>query len=62
MEDDVQAGVRLVWVVNPDTRGVRVHRADGSITGLHEQDDLSGEEVIPGFLCPVGALFETPTS
>ncbi len=62
VEDYLQAGVRLVWVVNPDTRGVRVHRADGSITGLHEQDDLSGEEVIPGFLCPVAALFETPTS
>jgi Uma2 family endonuclease len=51
------AGVRLVWVVNPDTRQVRVHRADRSITEIHENDELSGEEIVPGFRCRVGDLF-----
>jgi Uma2 family endonuclease len=61
VEEFLRAGVRLVWVVNPDTRTVRIHRLDGSISGLHETDELSGEDVLPGFACPVAALFEMPS-
>jgi Uma2 family endonuclease len=61
VEEYLRAGVRLVWVVNPDTRTVRIHRPDGSITGLHETDELSGEDVLPGFTCSVAALFEIPS-
>jgi hypothetical protein len=52
--------VRLVWVVFPETREVHVHRPDRSITVLSEDDDLSGEDVIPGFRCRVSDLFLTP--
>ena len=54
------AGVQLVWVVNPPTRMVRIHRADGTVADLREPDELSGEDVVPGFRCRVGALFATP--
>ena len=60
IEQYLDAGVRLVWVINPETRTARVHRADGTITGLSESDDLSGEDVIPGFRCPLSALFPEP--
>ena len=30
-----------------------VYRADGSGSRLNEGDELSGEDVIPGFRCPV---------
>jgi Uma2 family endonuclease len=60
VDEYLQAGVRLVWVLNPRTRSVRVHRADGSVTDLDEADELSGEDVVPGFRCPVRDLFETP--
>jgi Uma2 family endonuclease len=53
LEDYQKAGVPLVWVIYPNSRTVRVHRADGSITYLHEDDVLSGEDIIPGFRCPV---------
>lgn len=53
----IAAGVRLVWVVNPATRSVRVHRSDGTVTDLEEADELSGEDVIPGFRCRVADLF-----
>jgi Uma2 family endonuclease len=53
-----RAGVRLVWVVHPPTRTVRVHRLDGTVTDLTEADELSGEDVIPGFHCAVRDLFE----
>ncbi|MGQ0633709.1 MAG: Uma2 family endonuclease [Planctomycetaceae bacterium] len=55
------AGVRLVWVVNPPTRSVRVHRLDGTMADLGENDELSGEDVLPGFHCRVGDLFLLPT-
>ena len=56
------AGVRLVWVVNPSTRTVRVHRADGTGTRLRQTDELSGEDVVPGFRCRVGELFAVPVT
>ena len=52
------AGVRLVWVIDPPTKTVRVHRADGSTATLHSDDELSGEEVILGFRCRVADLFD----
>ena len=61
IEEYLRAGVRLVWIVNPDTRTIRIHRHDGSISGLHENDELTGEDVLPGFTCPVAAIFEMPT-
>ena len=54
----LDAGVRLVWVIDPPTKTVRVHRADGSTATLHAADSLSGETVIPGFSCRVADLFD----
>ncbi len=54
------AGVRLVWVVVPPSRSVLVRRLDESITELHEGDELSGEDVVPGFRCRVADIFHTP--
>jgi len=38
----LEASVRLVWVVNPRTRQVRIHRADGRDVTVKENDQLSG--------------------
>jgi Uma2 family endonuclease len=61
IEEYLRAGVRLVWVINPESRTVLIYRADGSINGLREQDELSGEDVLPGFRCRVAELFRLPT-
>ena len=50
-------GVRLVWVVQPQTRTVDVYQADGDAATLGEQDSLDGLDVLPGFTCAVSALF-----
>lgn len=55
--DWLEAGCRLVWVLDPGRRHVRVYRADGSETITDERGSLGGEDVLPGFTCPVGALF-----
>ena len=51
-------GVRLVWVVHPGPRTVEVHTAEGRVSALGIEDDLDGMDVVPGFLCPVSAVFE----
>ena len=60
VEDYLQAGVRLVWVVNPMTRTVRVHRPDGPGAMLRADDELTGGEVLPGFRCLIRELFILP--
>ena len=52
-------GVRLVWVVHPNTRTVDVHPADGTAVTLAEDDSLEGMDVLPGFACLVSAIFDT---
>ncbi|MGH7675591.1 MAG: Uma2 family endonuclease, partial [Gemmatimonadales bacterium] len=47
--DWLNAGTRLVWIVDPERRLARVYRQDGSETLLNAEDDLSGEGVVPGF-------------
>src|SRR5437867_4061907 len=51
------AGTRLVWVVHPRTQTVMIYRASGEIRLLRGHEELSGEEVLPGFTCPVSVLF-----
>jgi Uma2 family endonuclease len=60
VDEYLQAGVELVWVVNPATHAVRVHRADGTVTDFGENDEITGEAVIPGFRCHVREFFALP--
>ena len=55
--DFMEAGVPLIWVVDPDSRSVIVYRSDRSLSLLHEQDGLSGESVLSGFSCRISELF-----
>ena len=48
-------GVRLVWVVYPETRTVDVHREGRAVETLGEDDAL---DVLPGFRCPLPAVFD----
>ncbi len=50
-------GVRLVWVVHPETRTVDVHRPDEAVATLGYEDALDGLDALPGFTCEVSAVF-----
>ena len=50
-------GVRLAWVVHPDTRTVDVHRTDNPVATLSEAEALDGLDVLPGFSCEVREIF-----
>jgi Uma2 family endonuclease len=55
--DWLRAGTKLAWVVDPRRAEVRVYRPDGSTSTVPDGADLSGEEVLPGFSCPVREIF-----
>jgi Uma2 family endonuclease len=55
----LRAGVRVVWVVNPDSQTVHVYTS-GAIVGFRETDEITGGDVLPGFRCPVREFFTPP--
>lgn len=54
----LRAGVRVLWVLNPENRSVRVFResADRCVQ-FGSRDELTAPEVLPGFSCRIGDLF-----
>ena len=54
--DWLEAGARLAWVIDPQRRLARIYRADGTESLLAESGALDGEDVHPGFNCPLRAI------
>lgn len=54
----LRADTRIVWVIDPDRRVAHVHRADGTIAIVHQDSALDGEDVLPGFSCPIREILE----
>ena len=57
VEDWLEAGTEVVWVIAPRTRTVTVHERGGGVTTLGENATLDGGELLPGWSCPVADLF-----
>jgi Uma2 family endonuclease len=51
--DWLDAGTRLVWVVDPARRLARLYRQDGTESLVTATEALGGEDVVPGFSCPL---------
>jgi Uma2 family endonuclease len=51
------AGVRLVWEVDPESRTATVYTPDGTITVLDASRRLEGGDVLPGFALELSVLF-----
>lgn len=54
--DYLSAGVKLIWEINPIAAKVSVYRGDGSKVVLTSQDELNGEDVLPGLRIPVSEI------
>ena len=54
----LDAGTRLVWVIEPVAQTVTVFRSKTDIKTLTHNETLTGEDVIEGFSCPVAQLFK----
>ncbi len=54
--DWLEGGARLVWVIDPDRRLARVYRQDGTETIIREDEQVDGEDVLPGFTCRLASI------
>jgi Uma2 family endonuclease len=57
VDEWMDAGTALVWVVNPRGRTVTVHRPGAAPIILTTADTLDGLQVVPGFSMPVADIF-----
>lgn len=53
----LEAGTRMVVVVNPRKRAVTVYRSLSDVVVLTNHDILDGGDVVPGWKLPLGNLF-----
>jgi Uma2 family endonuclease len=54
--DWLEAGARLVWVIDPGRRIARVYRHDSTESAVTADGQLDGEDVLPGFSCPLAEI------
>jgi Uma2 family endonuclease len=52
-----KAKVKLVWVILPSERLIYVHRSLKDVRLLDPTDELTGDDVLPGFRLPISELF-----
>jgi Uma2 family endonuclease len=52
----LQAGTRLIWLIDPATQTVAIFRQDAAPKTIGEGDTLGGD-VLPGFSVPVAQIF-----
>lgn len=55
----LRAGVRSVWVVEPEQQTFTQHRPAGGPVVLTDPDALVEDPVLPGFSCRLRELFGT---
>ncbi len=53
----LHAGVKMVWLVDPEERDVTVSCPGQEDEVLDRTQELLGGDVLPGFRCPVADLF-----
>jgi Uma2 family endonuclease len=53
----LDAGVPLVWIVDPDFRYVIAHRPDAEPELFNVRQELTAEPALPGFRAPVARIF-----
>ena len=58
IEEYLDTGTALVWVVNPRFRTVTVHRPDAKPVLFNDSQELTAEPHLPGFRAPVAKIFD----
>ncbi|MGH7470962.1 MAG: Uma2 family endonuclease [Longimicrobiales bacterium] len=58
VQDYLDAGTLLVWVIHSETNSATVYHGNGSARLLREPDALDGEDVLPSLKIPLGELFD----
>jgi Uma2 family endonuclease len=56
----LKRGVPLVWVLDPDAHTVSVGRPGKEMYTLDETEELTGDNILPEWRCPVADIFTLP--
>ncbi len=56
----LEAGISLVWLVDPEGRSVTVYRKGELPQVLEEGDEITGLDILPDLRCPVAEFFLMP--
>lgn len=56
MQEYIENGVRLAWLIDPIEKRVHVYRANGSVDVLEAPKNVSGEDVLKGFVLDLGEI------
>jgi len=57
VQDWLQAGCRVVWVIDPERTTVTVYSGRDHVAVLGPSDTLTGDDVLPGFSLSVREIF-----
>jgi Uma2 family endonuclease len=58
VQEYLDVGVALVWVIDPDFETVAVYRPDAEPVSFNKQQELTGDPHLPGLRIRVAELFE----
>jgi Uma2 family endonuclease len=50
------AGVRLVWVIDPERRSAAAYRSPTDVREIGPSGSLEGDDVLAGFFCPLSDI------
>ena len=57
MREYIANGLRLGWLINPKNKQVEIYRQNQEIEILQSPANLSGEDVLPGFILDLQPIF-----
>jgi Uma2 family endonuclease len=57
MQEYLNSGLRLGWLIDPQNRQVKIYRSVRQVEILDRSDSLSGEEVLPGLVVNVSRFW-----
>ena len=60
VNEQLAFGTPLVWVVDCEAENVSVHRLGRSALVVEADQEITGEEIMPGFDCKVSEFFQMP--
>ncbi len=57
MREYIEQGARLGWIIDPIRKKVEIYRPGRPVESLDRPKTLSGEDVLPGFVCDLEEIF-----
>jgi len=60
MQEYIDTGVRLGWLIVPESQQVEIYRRDRAVEQLISPNSLSGEDMLPGLVFNLPSICQLP--